>query len=133
MVVNKVEGLAEVTANLNREISQIEGRSMDGLLEGGQRIQAESQRRVPVDTGYLKSTAYTRRARVGGMGVEIGYSAKYAAAVHELVEKKLAGVPRTGGSGHGHYWDSGEPKYLESAVRDNVDNVLEIIQRKARV
>lgn len=135
-----VSGLDEALANMNREIDAIEGRTMGGLFEAGLEIQAASQKKTPVDTGNLKGSAYTRRGR---KGVEIGYTAAYAASVHEMVEQKLKGEQRAdfgatssgvgfgGGSGKGTYWSSGEPKFLEKGV--NETDVVRIVADRAKV
>lgn len=135
----RLEGLNEVLTNMNREVGQIKGRTMAGLFEAGLEIQRDSQGRTPVDTGNLKASAYTRKGR---KGVEIGYTAAYAAAVHEMLGK-LKGQPRAdfgataegvgfgGGSGKGTYWESGEPQFLQKAI-DAVD-VVGIVRRRAQV
>ena len=129
---NRVEGLDEVLQNLNRHIADIEGKSIEGLFAAGLIVQAESQRRTPVDQGNLKASAYTRK--FGNVGVEIGYTAHYAPYVHESVEMKLEGQDRTGGR-KGRYWDPqgrGEAKFLENAVVAKQDEILNEIDRRAR-
>lgn len=113
---NKVIGLEEVLDNLHREVGQIKGRTMAGLMEAGLKIQRSSQKRVPVDTGNLKASAYTRKARDGSESVEIGYTAAYAVFVHEDME---ASHP------------VGQAKFLESALMDNQSAIVEIIRKRA--
>lgn len=115
---DQVKGLDTVLSNLNSEIAKIEGASMDGLMEAGMKIQASSQQRAPVDTGNLKGSAYTRKARVGGKSVEIGYTANYAIYVHENLEARHT---------------VGQAKFLESALRDNEAKIIDIVQQKAKV
>lgn len=76
------------------------------------------------------------------LGVEVGYYAHYALNVHEMVEQKLKGQPREdfgttregvgfgGGTGKGTYWDTGEPKFLESVVMENRTTIPEIIKKR---
>lgn len=96
-----LEGLERVFANLNREVSKVKGRTVAGLLAGGLIIQAEAQRRTPVDTGNLKGSAYTRKAPDDGKAVEVGFGAAYAIYVHEDLQA---------------FHDDGEAKYLENAA-----------------
>jgi hypothetical protein len=127
-----VTGLSEVLKNLNREIKEIEGKTMAGLLAGGLVIQGEAQRRVPVEYGNLRGSAYTRKAQDGGLAVEVGFTAAYALFVHENLEQKLQGIPRP--SGLGDYWGpAGEPKFLERAAADKSSQVVEMVRAYAKV
>jgi hypothetical protein len=131
----QVRGLAEVTRNLNVAFAQIKGDVTAGLLEAGLQIQGSSQRRVPVEHGNLKASAYTRKAMdaTTGTAVEVGYTSAYAVFVHENMEQKLKGVPRP--SGLGHYWgpNGAGPKFLQNAVAENESGILEIVRRRAEV
>ena len=113
-----IKGVDAVLNNLNKEISGIKGRSIAGLLEAGLAIQGVAQKRAPLETGNLRGSAYTRRGMFNPNTVEIGFTAIYAAAVHEDMEATHT---------------VGQAKYLESAVRDNETRVLDIIQRRAKV
>ena len=108
-----VTGLNEVLANLNREIGQISKRSIDGLMEAGLQVQAQSQRLVPVDTANLKGSAYTRKQ---GQGVEVGYTAAYAPFVHEDLEARHT---------------VGQAKYLEESLE--IVDIVGIVQKRARI
>lgn len=128
----RVDGIDDVLRDLNREISGIKNRSRSGLMAAGLKVEAESKRRVPREYGNLVNSAYTRRAPDNPDAVEIGYSAEYAVYVHENMEQRLQGEPRP--SGLGVYWGpSGQPKYLESALRDLQGEILETIRQHARV
>lgn len=113
-----VEGLDKVMANLNKEIAKIKGRSIAGLLAGGLIIQAEAQRRVPVDTGNLKGSAFTRKAHDDEKSVVVGFGAAYAIYVHEDLNA---------------FHDDGEAKFLENAVTAKGQEVLEAIAAYAKV
>lgn len=102
----------EVLENLNREIAKIEGASTAGLLDAGFQIQALSQSRTPVEFGFLKASAFTRKE--GDMKVHVGYTAAYALYVHENLEATHT---------------NGQAKFLESALRE-ID-VLEIVRKRA--
>lgn len=134
----------EVIQNLNSRIRTIEGDVAEGLYEAGLKIQRSAQERTPVDTGNLRASAYTRRNLTGGIGVEVGYTASYAASVHESsgtlkgqsradFGSTRAGVGFGGGTGKGAYWDSGEPKFLQRAIEENLDAIVRIVQVRAKV
>lgn len=130
--MTKTKGIDEVLANINREISEIQGRAVDGLLEAGFVLQRRSQSKVPVEYGNLRASAYTRKAIDEPLAVEVGYSAAYALEVHENMEQSLRGKPRK--SGLGEYWGpKGEAKFLESTVTEGASDFVEIVRRKAAV
>jgi hypothetical protein len=139
MAAGKVVGLETVMRNLNAQIAQIKGDVLAGLMEAGLQVQRAAQQRVPVQTGNLKASAYTRKDPSGRPQVQVGFSASYALWVHENVEMKLKGLPRArrGYKGsQGRYWDpqgKAGPKFLQNAVNDNRGNILQIVQRRARV
>lgn len=126
------EGAAKIIANLNHQLTQTKGLTMSGLLAGGLIIQRNSQKRLPVEYGIMRASAYTRRDPEQPLTVEIGYHAAYAAAVHEDTEMKLAGRPRR--SGVGVYWGpKGESQFLLKATRDETQNVLNTAGKYAQV
>jgi CRISPR/Cas system-associated exonuclease Cas4 (RecB family) len=54
----------ELARDLGRMVAVAlkEGKTLaQGLLLAGLRLQAEAQRRTPVDTGHLRSSAFTRQ------------------------------------------------------------------------
>lgn len=118
MAVNRPEGLAKVLKNLNDEIGKIEGRTIEGIWSAAFFARAEAQKRVPVETGNLKNSAFTRRAQDDDMAIEIGFSASYAPFVHENLEVT-------------HH--VGEAKFLENALRENQDEILKIIKKHAKI
>lgn len=113
---HKVTGLEKILSNLDKEAAKIEGLSMEGLLEAGFKVLKVAQERTPVDTGNLKNSGYVRKE--GKLGVIVGFSAAYAIYVHENLEA---------------HHDTGQAKFLESALRDNREAILSILQAKARV
>lgn len=110
-----VTGFDEVLRNLHKEVAKVEGKSMEGLWEAGLQIQKVSQSRTPVEFGFLKGSAYTRREK---NRIFVGYTQAYAVYVHENLE-----------ANH----ENGQSKFLESAVRDNQAGIIDIIKRTARV
>lgn len=130
-VDNKFEGIDEAAAQLSVEISNIEGRTIGGLLGAGLIILGESNRRVPVEYGNLRASGYVMKDPLDQNAVAIGYTANYALSVHENMEQKLKGRPRP--SGLGVYWGPhGQPKYLTSAAVDKSDEVLAYVADKAQ-
>lgn len=127
-----VEGLDNTISNLNREISSIEKRSVEGIRLACLVAQAEAQRRVPVEHGFLKSSAYTRKSPENPNVVELGFSSDYALYVHENLEQKWKGLDRA--SGLGKYWGpKGEPKFLENALNIKSKEMLAIIVKTSKV
>lgn len=112
----EVKGYEKVVANLNKEFARIENLTIEGLLEAGFKVLAVAQERAPVDTGNLKGSGFVRKE--GKLGVSVGFSAAYAIYVHENLEA---------------HHDTGQAKFLESALRDNRDAIIRILQAKARV
>lgn len=141
MIRAKVDGVQRVAANLNRELRGVENRSRAGMWAAGLKVRAEAQRRVPVEFGNLRASAYTRFVEGSSRSkptVEIGFTAKYAIYVHENVEERLRGLPRPPRRGRsvgiGVYWGPrGRSKYLESALQDLRGEVLRIVAAYAAV
>lgn len=124
----RLEGMEQVLLRMNREIDEIEGATLGGLLAGGLIVQAQAQRDVPVERGNLRASAYTRPS--GKLSVDVGFEAAYALFVHENLEMKLKGQPRP--SGLGVYWGPrGKAKFLEHALRDKEDEVIKAIAMRA--
>ena len=96
-----------VLKNLNAAIRGIKGRTHTGVRLAANVIVAESKRRVPVDTGYLKGSHYIEMlSNRNGMPIaEIGCTAEYAIYVHENLE-----------ANHPH----GKAKYLEDPMNRQV-------------
>jgi len=76
-------------------------------------IKGDSQKRAPVDTGFLKSSAYANILKVDKNGTTgiVGYTANYATYVHEQTWKKHT---------------VGEAKFLENAVKNISSKFTEI-------
>lgn len=149
----KLKGLDNVLKNLNKEVLGIRDRTRKGLRAVGLFIQDESMEMAPSDFGVLRKSAFSNVSVSGSMiTARIGYTAKYAAAVHEF-PMTLKGKPRAhfgktgtqsafgptqivafgGGSEKGTYWDNGENKFLEKPVKNNMKKIPEIIQKRAKI
>ncbi len=114
----KVEGMDEVLRNLTKEIKGIKNRSLPGLKAAGFKVQREAQKRVPVDTGNLKGSARTDTLSKAPPAVAVSFGAAYAIFVHENME---ANHP------------VGEAKFLENAVRDLKDEIVDTVRQFAKV
>ena len=126
-----VNGLAEVLRNLNREIGNIQGNTRRGLSKAGLFIKGEAVERTPVEFGALRNSAFTQISPISNQTkpfVTVGFTAAYAAFVHEA-PGTLSGQLRR--SGNGVYWQSGENKFLEKAVKQNTSDILHIIRVEA--
>lgn len=110
---------SDIMRNLSEALAQIENATGEGLEEAGLFVQAESQEIVPQDQGFLINTAFTRKTAPDR--VVIGYTADYAAFVHEMPETFNYSKPGTG------------PKYLEKAAKNNVRQIVDIVRRRAAV
>lgn len=124
----RVDGLGEAVKQLNIVLNRKRNLTQAGLKEAGLMIQREAQKMTPVETGKLRSSAYTRKAMGGGIAVEVGFSAEYALWVHENMDVN-GGYPRR--SGIGVIWGpKGEPMFLEKAFRMIEPQIAAIVARK---
>lgn len=97
---------------------------------------------TPVDTSFLINSRFIRIDRIpgGGFKAMIGYTAKYAAAVHEM-KGTMKGLPRKnfgttkagqafgGGTGVGNYWDpNAEPQFLRKGFENNFQEIDKIVR-----
>lgn len=145
--VVEFKGVDKVISNLRRS-STVTARGLArGLTEAGRYLQRESQKIVPVHTGALKGSAFTRN--VGGPGFDtdivVGYTVGYAVYVHEDLEKahgklfnikhafEIAGA-RT--KAQRKLWfnrgENQQAKFLEMPARQQRKELIRIIRREAR-
>ena len=121
-----IRGLDKVNANLNREIRQIRGRSQAGLDEAAAYLIHDMDRTpptIPVDTSNLRESWFTKRLRsLFGRGLRIGFSVNYAAAVHEMIDKKTNWNKPGSGA-----------KFLEKALNRNHKKILQLIHKHAKI
>ena len=137
-----VLGVQEVLQNLKAQEALIGKRVAGAIKLAGLILQRESQKLVPVDTGNLKASAFTRATGEGlSTVVNVGYTAAYALFVHEAVGMKLKGVPRgaaeKGAKGYrGHYWDpqgQAQAKFLEEPLRRLSPKLKQMIANACKI
>jgi len=143
----KITGLGKVRANLRMYARNQGDAFARGLVKGGALIKAVSQKKYcPVQTGNLRGSAFLRRFGTGWKSfVIVGYTAEYAAVVHENPNaahgkafnvKHAAEITHAADAGlkastaEGGMFNRGEEqqyKYLERPARELRDEVLAII------
>lgn len=110
-----VTGVTAMIAKMKAVDKKTEVKLTRGLIAAGRRLQRESQLVVPIKTGNLKGSAFTRN--MGGKGktadIVVGYTAGYAIYVHELI--------------HSQHKEGKQAKYLEEPARIHRDTLLKII------
>lgn len=116
---------------VEKALDGIKAAIMPGVWKAGLIVQAEAQRRVPVEYGNLRASAYTNPHHSKKNTVRVGFGAAYALWVHENLEAKWKGKPRR--SGTGVYWGpKGEPKFLERALIAKKDEIKEALRSTVR-
>jgi hypothetical protein len=125
----ELKQLHRTLEKLTRASSAGERGAMKGLFAGGLLVQRRSMRQTPVEYGFLRASAFTRKAIDGSNAVEVGYGAAYAIFVHENTEEKLRGKPRP--SGLGSYWNPGKSKFLEDPYKESLREVIDLVKRYA--
>ena len=121
-----IEGFDNIIKNLNIEILAITQGSKDGLLDVAKHIRRDmevTQPFIPVEIGNLEASWQTRPITEGKKhGLLMGFSANYALWVHEMVGSDI------------HWTKEGSgPKFLESAINRNHDEILQILADKSKI
>jgi len=109
-----IKGVKEIQRAFNVRKKKTAKGLRIGLVRAGLFLQRESQKIVPVDTGNLKGSAFTRQEGVGfDVAVLVGYTAAYAVYVHELVNNR--------------HKPGKQAKFLEQPLREKRLRMAEII------
>lgn len=140
----KVKGISQAKKRLNDIINDVHGRKAIRALQSALiLIGTRAAYYTPIDTSTLINSQFreidTNGVRITG---RIGYSANYAAYVHEM-SGKLKGQPRAhfgttrsgeqfgGGTGTGNYWGPhGEPQFLTKGANEEQDVVAAVIRKE---
>lgn len=91
-----------------------------GLLKAGLWLQREAQQLTPVDTGALKSSAYTKVVEDGNpstVNVEVGFTQSYGIYVHE--------------DPNAHH-PVGQYKFLEQPAREGIGTMTGIVTKEVQ-
>ncbi|ELI9044571.1 hypothetical protein [Pseudomonas aeruginosa] len=132
-----IQGIDRVRRNLRVAVENIAGgvseRAVYEVLSQGA---AMAQTMTPIDTSTLVNSQTAPQITVGPNGVEgsVGYTAAYAAAVHEA-PGTLAGQPRAENDpSRGDYWDpNAEPEFLTKGFDQIIPAIPAILRRTYRV
>ena len=114
-----IKGLDNVIANLNKEVKKIEGATLKGLLAAGVSVEGWAIEITPVEFGPLSNSSFSQQS--GPLSVTIGFTEKYAPFVHEMPNSTNWTKPGTGN------------KFLEKAVKNNIPQILGIVQKRAKI
>ncbi|HCW18464.1 hypothetical protein [Achromobacter sp.] len=139
-----VKGIERVKRGFRIAVKEIgEGKTERAVYETLSQGAAMAAQMVPRDTSNLVDSQYAPQIDVkeGKVSGSIGYTASYAAAVHEA-SGKLKGKPRAdfgktragvgfgGGTGNGNYWDpNAEPEFLTKGFDQIKGAVPAILKR----
>jgi len=123
----RIDGIEDVTRNINNVLRGMKGRSHAGLLAAANYVLNDADQtspRVPALTGALRSSRFAepQTSMDGDPFVILGYKANYAAAVHEMMSSP-SGMPinwTRPGSG---------PKFLQASLFRNAGNIPAIVGR----
>jgi len=123
----RIDGIQEVSENINAALALIKARSAAGLTLAAKYVLNDADSGtsplVPEDLGPLRASHFqtSHTSTNGDPYVRLGYNANYAAAVHEMMESP-SGKPinwTRPGSG---------PKFLEASLKRNEKKILEIVK-----
>lgn len=82
--VVRVTGIQQLAQKLKARKGHYATAFERGLKKGGLYLQRRSQKLVPIDTGALRNSAFTRAKGAGfDVVVQVGYTSSYAIYVHE--------------------------------------------------
>jgi len=123
----RIDGIENVTENINAALMGIKRRSAAGLILAAKLVLNDADSGtsplVPEDLGFLRQsgfqTAHTKPN--GDPYVVLGYNKNYAAAVHEMMQSPSGKPINWSRPGSG-------PKFLQASLRRNTQKILEIVR-----
>lgn len=129
-----LKGLKRVNARLD-ELTQakILPMSQKALYVAATVGAGHASRLTPIDTSYLVNSQYFSEYSTNEVAtIRIGYSAIYAAAIHNIKANKVVSVPRE--NGNGYTWDpNGEPYFLTNGFEQNQAEIFEAFKRAMKL
>ena len=130
-----IKGMAQVRTNLRKQLTlAIPSAAEKAMHVASSIIGGYASLMTPVDTSNLINSQYRIVKNTGTKVIAaIGYTAKYAAAVHAKPGTlRGAGVMRP--SGRGNYWDpDAEPQFLSKAGDDNLSEIDQAVERAMKL
>nr|WP_315528293.1 hypothetical protein [uncultured Achromobacter sp.] len=139
-----VKGIERVKRGFRIAVKEIgEGKTERAVYETLSQGSAMAAQMTPIDSSNLVNSQYAPQIDVkeGKVSGSVGYTASYAAAVHEA-SGKLKGKPRAdfgktragvafgGGTGNGNYWDpNAEPRFLTKGFDEIKSAIPAILKR----
>ena len=130
-----IKGMAQVRANLRKQLTlAIPSDAEKAMHVATSIIGGYATLMTPVDTSNLINSQYRIVKNTGTKVVAaIGYTVRYAAAVHEK-PGTLRGTGVMRPSGRGNYWDpDAEPQFLSKAGDDNLSEIDQAIERAMKL
>lgn len=141
-MAGKVRGIMAAQAQMETIIKEVSGKkAVRGIQSALLILSAASAKEVPRDTSYLLNSQF-RQIDFNGTRItgKVGYSASYAAAVHEAPGKYLntqtdRPVRRGEAEGsRGVIWGpNGNPKFLYYPAKDNEEEMLAVLRKEMKL
>jgi hypothetical protein len=135
----KMIGTAGLLADLDKKEKRYAAGMEAGLVRAGLFLQRSSQQFVPIQTGNLRGSAFTRKEG-GGLKTEVlvGYTASYAVFVHEdldaahgpVFNAKYAAEIAAAPANHPFFFRRGpnqQAKFLEKPFREKRKRMAKIV------
>lgn len=129
-------GSSRARKSLSRLVEQIKGPMAEravteALIIGG----GAAATMTPVDTSNLINSQFRIVKRVtGGVHGQMGYTAEYAAAVHDAPGTLRGQLRDPSDPGRGRYWDpSGEPEFLTKGFEMTKDDIDAAVRRTMKI
>lgn len=124
----KITGYKEIQKNLKKFQNEIHVAARKGVTAAGNQIGRMSAKQTPVVTGVLRNSLYNKpHKRTNRILTEVGYTAEYAAAVHENPYAGRTGGQSSSGQRYKNYSRVGKWKFLEDPVKHNTKMIVSII------
>jgi hypothetical protein len=128
-----VKGLNTVNRKLNNLANEVfSDKAEMALYTAGNAGAGFATLMTPIDTSILVNSQFIQTGIEGDRAfTKVGYSASYAAAVHDK-KGTLKGKPRA--NGNGSYWQpSGEPQFLTKGFEENQREVFNAFKQAMKL
>jgi len=140
----RIQGIENVTQNINAQLKLIQGKSLEGLLSAAIMVLEDAEKTpptVPKDLGQLRASKFTLPFKVPVTNdpyVELGYGARHAAAVHEMVGADFSGGKVRYGPGPGRKritapTPGAGAKFFQASLARNASKIIHIVAAKSKI